>query len=107
MEQFIAVLENNYASAQFGVEQLSDELALSRMQLHRKVKSITGKSPGDFLRSFRIERAKQMLGNGSTVSDAAFKVGFNNLSNFSKTFKEHTGSLPSEFQQKQKTPDLN
>jgi signal transduction histidine kinase/AraC-like DNA-binding protein len=97
MEQFIAILEKCYPDAGFGVDQLCDEIGLSRMQLHRKLKAITGKSPGDFLRSFRLERAKQMLASGMSVSEAAFQVGFNNLSNFSKTFREHTGSLPSEF----------
>jgi signal transduction histidine kinase/DNA-binding NarL/FixJ family response regulator len=97
MEQFIASLEKSYANPGFGVEQLCDEMALSRMQLHRKLKAITGKSPGDFLRSFRLERAKQMLANGMSVSETAYLVGFNNLSNFSKTFREHTGALPSEF----------
>jgi AraC-like DNA-binding protein len=74
------------------------------MQLHRKLKSITGKSPGDFLRSFRLERAKQMLASGLAVSEAAFNVGFSNLSNFSKLFKEHTGVLPSEFSASRKQP---
>jgi AraC-like DNA-binding protein len=80
------------------VEELSDEVNMSRMQLHRKLKALTDQSPGEFLRKFRLERAKQMLSvPGMQVSEVCYKVGFNNLSNFSKVFKEFTGVTPSEF----------
>ena len=68
------------------------------MQLHRKLKALTDRSPGEFLRKFRLERAKQLLSvEGTQVSEACFKVGFNNVSHFSKSFREFTGVTPREF----------
>ena len=71
---------------------------MSRMQLHRKLKALADQSPGEFLRRFRLERAKQFLSiDGLQVSEVCFKVGFNNVSHFSKAFRDFTGVTPTEF----------
>jgi AraC-like DNA-binding protein len=70
------------------------------MQLHRKLKALTDKSPGDFLRLFRLEHAKRLLSTkGITVSEVAYQSGFNNLPNFSRLFKAWAGVTPSEYQE--------
>lgn len=98
LSRLVSLLEEKYNDPEFSVEELSQEVAMSRMQLHRKVKALTDQSPGEFLRTFRLERAKQMLsGTGLQVSEVCYKTGFNNVSNFSKVFKEYTGVTPSEF----------
>jgi signal transduction histidine kinase/AraC-like DNA-binding protein len=98
LEKVLALLEANHNNALFGVEEFTYEIGLSRMQLHRKLKALTGNSPGDFLRQFRLEKAKQLLRlPGIQVSEVAYQTGFNNLSNFAKAFKEFTGLTPSEF----------
>jgi signal transduction histidine kinase/DNA-binding response OmpR family regulator/lipopolysaccharide biosynthesis regulator YciM len=98
LEKAIGLLENHYENSAFGVDEFTLEVGLSRMQLHRKLKSLTDKSPGEFIRQFRLERAKQLLSlKGMSVSDVSYRSGFNNLSNFTKVFKEYTGVTPSEF----------
>jgi signal transduction histidine kinase/DNA-binding response OmpR family regulator len=98
LSRLLSLLEAKSGNPDFSVEELSDEVNMSRMQLHRKLKALTDQSPGEFLRKFRLERAKQMLSvPGMQVSEVCYKVGFNNLSNFSKVFKEFTGVTPSEF----------
>ena len=98
LSRLLSLLEEKYNNPNFSVEELSQEVAMSRMQLHRKLKALTDQSPGEFLRKFRIERAKQMLAvPGMQVSEVCFKVGFNNVSNFSKVFRELIGVTPSEF----------
>ncbi|HYG20265.1 MAG TPA: ATP-binding protein [Ohtaekwangia sp.] len=102
LKKVIAIVETHHSNALFGVEEFTHEVALSRMQLHRKLKSLTGKSPGEFIRQFRLERAKQLLAlKGIQVSEVAYRVGFNNLSNFTKVFKDFTGHTPSEFMQQE------
>ena len=98
LTNLLSLVEKNYAEPEFTVDELSEEVNMSRMQLHRKLKALTDQSPGEFLRKFRLERAKQLLSIGGTqVSEACFKVGFNNVSHFSKSFREFTGVTPTEF----------
>ena len=98
LTNLLSLVEKNYAEPEFTVDELSEEVSMSRMQLHRKLKALTDQSPGEFLRKFRLERAKQLLSIGGTqVSEACFKVGFNNVSHFSKSFREFTGVTPTEF----------
>jgi signal transduction histidine kinase/DNA-binding response OmpR family regulator/lipopolysaccharide biosynthesis regulator YciM len=98
-------LERNYANHTFGVDQLTEHVLITRMQLHRKLKALSNKSPGEFLRLFRLEKAKQFLGDGLSVNEVAFKTGFNHHSTFSKAFKEFVGATPSDFASKLKTED--
>lgn len=98
LDKVLSLMESNYPNALFGVEEFTQEIGLSRMQLHRKLKALTDTSPGEFLRQFRLERAKQLLKlPGIQVSEVAYQTGFNNLSNFTKAFKDFTGLTPSEF----------
>lgn len=98
LTNLLALLEKNYADPDFSVEELSEEVHMSRMQLHRKLKALADQSPGEFLRRFRLERAKQLLSvDGLQVSEVCFKVGFNNVSHFSKAFRDFTGITPTEF----------
>ena len=80
-----------------GVETLSHELALSRTQLHRKLKALTGQAPGDFIRLVRLNRAHALLAGGTaTVAEVAYQVGYGNPANFSTSFSRHFGYAPSE-----------
>lgn len=91
------VLENHYKNPHLQIEDLTKEMAMSRSQLYRKIKSLTGNSPNAFIRKFRLHRAARLLreeyGSVATISDA---VGFNNDSYFSKCFQQEFGHLPSE-----------
>jgi AraC-like DNA-binding protein len=98
MEKLFVIIESNHADSGFGAEQLAHELGMSRMQLHRKLKGIAGQSACYFLRYFRLRRARKLLRRSDLqISEVAYLVGFNNLSYFTKVFKEFTGFTPSDF----------
>ncbi len=98
LEQVLDLLEKRHTDADFGVPQMQQELAMSKTQLHRKLKALTNESPGELLRKFRLKRAAQLLANKTdTVTQIAYRVGFNNLSYFAKCFKELYGVSPSSF----------
>jgi AraC-like DNA-binding protein len=81
---------------------LAREIGMSRTHLNRKIRAITNLSSQDFIRTLRLQRAARLLQTASgTVSEIAYKVGFNNLSYFSRAFLKHFGKLPSDFANKQ------
>lgn len=93
----MVTIETFMGDPYFSMEKFGQEVSLSRMQLHRKLKALTGESPGDFLRSMRLQRAKRLLESRSgNVSEIAYEVGFNNLSYFSKCYREQFGIAPTE-----------
>ena len=101
-EQFLnkltLVLEKNYDNSSFSVESLATELNMSRSQLHRKLTALVNQSASEYVRKFRLQRAGQLISSHhGNVADIAYKVGFNNLSYFSKCFRELYGITPSEY----------
>ena len=97
LERVMQTIETFMGDPEFSMAKFGQEVGLSRMQLHRKLKALTGESPGDFLRTMRLRRAKQLLESGAgNVSEIAYEVGFNNLSYFSKCFREQFGMAPNE-----------
>lgn len=81
----------------FSVDQLSDDIGVSRTQLHRKLKALVNQSPGDLIRVVRLQRALDLLTrNVATVSEVAYMVGFGNPASFSTSFSRHFGYAPSE-----------
>ena len=99
IQKGIAIVENEIENPDFSVEVLSRELGMSRMHLYKKINSLTGQSPLEFIRSIRLQRAAQLLKmNQYFVSEVAYKVGFNNAKYFSKHFKNNFGTLPSQYQ---------
>ena len=88
-----ARLENSETS----VEDLAADMHLSRVQLYRRVKSVSGASPVELLRSARLDRAYQLLlKTDKSVSEIAYKVGFTAPSYFTKCFKDKYGQLPGD-----------
>ena len=98
----IKYVEDNMARSELSVEEMSRDLGMSRVHLYKKLVSITGRSPIEFIRVIRLKRAAQMLRDKQqNVADVAYAVGFNNPKYFSKYFKEEFGMLPSAFQNSQ------
>lgn len=98
LNKVIKVLEAQLDNSSFKVEHFSAELGMSRTQLFRKMRALTNQAPQDFIRDFRLKRAAQLLSQKTgTVSEIAYQVGFNNLSYFTKRFKELFGQTPSEY----------
>ncbi len=92
------VLATNAADPLFGVEELSNQLFLSRAQLHRKVKAILGQTPSDLLREYRLEKAKLMLRTEPlSIAQIALSCGFNDASYFSKVFTTAYKISPSAY----------
>lgn len=102
-EKFIRIcienIEEHISEPDYGVDDLCQNVGYSRPQLYRKIKSITGMSAIQFLRSIRLKRAAQLLasGSGMTVSEVMYAVGFNNISYFSKIFFTEFGTLPKDY----------
>jgi len=101
-QSFIAklntIIRQHLDDAVYSIEQLAREIGFSHSQLVRKLESITGLTPGSFVRVHRLVRAKQLLDQRTgTVSQIAYECGFSNLSYFSRCFKIQFGQLPSEY----------
>ncbi|MEM9001192.1 MAG: response regulator [Bacteroidota bacterium] len=105
-EQFLLkvqqVLDASLIEPIFNTEAFSRAVGMSRMQLHRKLKALTGLSTSEFIRSQRLKLAANMLRNSDiNVSQIGYAVGFNDHSYFSKCFKEAYGMTPSDFSKKE------
>ncbi len=98
IERFKKVVEQHLDNSDLSVEDLSAEMHLSRVQLYRKVKALTGYSPIDLLRKARLARAHALLkaDNELSVSEIAYQTGFSSPSYFTKCFKEEYGIVPGE-----------
>ncbi|MFZ6050408.1 ATP-binding protein [Halocola ammonii] len=97
LSRLIKVIEANFAKPEFTVEKLSSEIGMSRSQLHRKLQALTNESASNFIRSFRLQRAHQLLEKkAGTISEVCYRVGFNSHSYFTKCFLEEFGYKPSE-----------
>ncbi len=93
------VIEKNLTDPEFHVEQLSKKLYMDRTTLYRKIKALSGDTPTEYIRSYRLKRAAQLLrGNFGTVSQVASEVGFSNMAYFAQCFKEKFQQLPSTYQ---------
>ena len=88
----------NLPNEQFDANALSTAMAMSRAQLLRRLKSLTGNSPGYYIKTMRLEKAKELLVTADvSISEAAFQTGFASPSNFTKVFSEKYGMSPSQF----------
>lgn len=98
--RFKEAVEKRLADSDLSIEDLAADMNLSRVQLYRKVKSITGSSPVELLRTARLNRAYQLLlTTDKTVSEVAYAVGFSAPSYFAKCFREEFGKSPTDIRQ--------
>ncbi|MBE6218346.1 MAG: response regulator [Bacteroidales bacterium] len=89
------VIEENIDDTSFSVESLGEKMCLSRVQLYRKTKALTGYSPNEYIRTARLKKASYLLATtDSTVSEIAYSVGFSSPSYFAKCYKEYFGTSP-------------
>ena len=108
MHHAIEIIEKNMSNPDFSVEELSRELYISRVGLYKKMLALSGKSPLEFIKSIRLQRAVQLLEKSNlTISEIAYEVGFNNPKYFSKFFKASLNILPSTYQVKKKKDQGN
>ena len=98
MKRIVKAVNNHLSDPDFTVELLSDEVGLSRAQLHRKMKELTGLTTSEFIRNIRFEQAITLLKEGKiNITQVAYAVGYNNQTHFSTVFKRQYGMTPSEY----------
>lgn len=101
MRKFMALIEESYPDSNFSIEKASEKLGLSRVHLYRKVKELTGVTPTDFLRNYRLKQAAALLRQKDcNVNEAAYATGFSSPPYFSKCFKAVYNITPTEYQEK-------
>lgn len=98
IESLKNVIEKNIDNEQFGVDDLGKEMAMSRSQIHRKLKALTDLSATTFIRNYRLHRAADLLKQGAgNVTEIGYQVGFNSQTYFSSSFQELFGCSPTEY----------
>ena len=103
MDRVMKSVNEHMSEVGFNVDALAEDVGISRAQLHRKMKEITGISSGKFLRNLRMEQAARLLREGRiNVSQVADSVGYNDQAHFSTAFKSHFGMSPTEYAEKNK-----
>lgn len=107
LKKAVASVERNIDNSDYSVERLSRDLCMSRMNLYRKLQSLTGQKPNEFIRSIRLKRAARLLvETGLSVVEIAEKVGFSTPSYFTKCFKDMFGVLPTQYGKHEDLQDL-
>lgn len=97
MQRFNSAVEKSLSDPDVSVEDISAQLCMSRAQLYRKVKAITGKSPMEIIRQLRLSKADRLLSETSmNISEIAYSVGFSSASYFSKCYRDFFNRLPTE-----------
>lgn len=97
VEKFRTIIQGNLGNSDLNVETISHEMGISRAQLYRKIKSITGISPNDIIREARMKRADRLLKTtDKSVSEIAYEVGFSSPSYFTKCYREFFGRTPNK-----------
>ena len=97
MSKVIEVIENHLSEEEFSIEGFDKEIGMGRVQIFRKLKALTGKSPSRYIRSIRLARAKKMIEEKTaSISEIAYSVGFGSPAYFSKCFREEFGFPPSD-----------
>jgi AraC-like DNA-binding protein len=98
LEKVLAIVEKNLSNAGFSVEELSRELCMNRVSVYRRIFSLTGQTPVEFIRTVRLKKAAQLLSKTEmNVTEVAYEVGFNNPKYFAKYFKMAYNMLPSAY----------
>lgn len=98
LQQAIDYVEKNITDEHYSVEQLSNDLCMSRMTLYRKIQSATGQKPTEFIRTIRLRRAAELLREGRlTITEISYATGFSSVSYFSRCFRTMYGVAPTQF----------
>jgi signal transduction histidine kinase/DNA-binding response OmpR family regulator len=98
LKKALSILKEKASESEFGADLFSKEMALSRAQLHRKLKALTNQSARQFIRSYQLNHARQLLeGHFGNIAEIAFEAGFSNPSYFAECFKRQFGFLPSDY----------
>lgn len=101
IERFKKLIEDNLSNSELNVEELGRSMGMSRVQLYRKVKSLTNYAPNELLRIARLKKATSLLSSSDmTIAEITYEVGFTSPSYFTKCYKDHFGESPTDFLKK-------
>ena len=102
------IIEKNIENDNLNLDMLADEMAMSSSTLYRKMKTMCGQSPGEFIRTVRFKRAAQLLRDSDlAVSEIIEQVGYNSMKQFRKNFKAEYGMSPASYRAQFKDGDLS
>ena len=108
MERIMKVINDHLSDSDFNVEMLTSEVGISRAQLHRKMKEMTGLPVSEFIRNIRLEQAVRLLKEQKVnVTQVAYAVGFSNLAHFSTVFRKQFGVSPTEYIEQKAKSETN
>jgi len=97
IKNILNYINENISKPELSVEVLASKAFLSRSQLYRKIKTLTGVTVNEFIRNVRLEKAKELIElDNDTITEISFKVGFSSPSYFTKCYKEKYGYLPTQ-----------
>lgn len=106
IKKVLLLIDNNISNPNFSVEELSDDMFVSRYTLYKKILMMTGKTPNELVRQMRLKRAAQLLETGHlTISQIGHKVGFKSQKYFVKAFKAEFDTIPSKYAEKMHTQE--
>ncbi|MDB5136033.1 MAG: todS 2, partial [Mucilaginibacter sp.] len=101
IKKVLLLIDNNISNPNFSIEELSDDMFMSRYTLYKKILMMTGKTPNELVRSMRLKRAAQLLETGHlTISQICHKIGFKSQKYFVKAFKAEFDTIPSRYVEK-------
>ncbi len=104
LEKLRTEVEDYLKNELFGVEELAENVGISRSHLHRKLQEATGQSVSQFIREYRLQRAKEiLLSEDITAAEVAYQVGFGSATYFSKSFTDFYGYPPGEAKKRNET----
>ncbi|MFN7118251.1 MAG: response regulator, partial [Saprospiraceae bacterium] len=99
LQRILDIVEHHLDDSEFSIDCLAKKMAMSRMQLYRKIKALTNETPNTLIRTIRLKRAAQLLATHQyNISEVAYQVGFSDLKYFRERFKEQFGVIPSEYE---------
>jgi signal transduction histidine kinase/ligand-binding sensor domain-containing protein/DNA-binding response OmpR family regulator len=98
LERVMKVINKNISNSDLSVDGIADEVGISRVHLHRKMKELTGQTPHDFIRNIRLKQAANLLASRNmNITEVMYACGFNNAASFSTIFKKFYGMSPREY----------
>ncbi len=98
LERVMKVINKNISNSDLSVDGIAEEVGISRVHLHRKMKELTGQTPHDFIRNIRLKQAANLLSSQNmNITEVMYACGFNNAASFSTIFKKFYGMSPREF----------
>ena len=97
IDKINAILSEQVINENYSIDILADQMNMSHSNLYRKMKSLFGMPPNNYVKNFRLNKAAELIANGVRIAEAAERLGFASSSHFAKCFKEKFGMLPKDY----------